>query len=149
MKNNLLETIVGAGVIAVAIGFFSFVYATAGVGQATGGYSIVAEFDNVEGINVGSDVRMSGIKIGTVSAQKLDTTSFQAVLTLSVNNSIKLPDDSSAKITSEGLLGAKFISLEVGGSDDILKDGGKLEHTQGALDIWDLIGKALFDKTNK
>ena len=75
MKQNLMETAVGALVIAIALGFFIFMYSTTGVGKGSGGYHLTAKFKNVEGINVGSDVRMSGIKIGSVTAQSLDNQS--------------------------------------------------------------------------
>lgn len=150
MKDNLVETAVGALVIAIAAGFFMFVYNSTDVGQGSGGYKIKAEFENIEGISVGSDIRMAGIKIGSVVNQKLDPESFQAVVTMSVANFVKLPDDTTAKITSEGLLGSKFITLEVGGSEELLKDGDSLTHTQSALDIWSLINEFMFsDKKNK
>lgn len=150
MKNNLLETAVGALVIAIAAGFFMFVYNATDIGTGAGGYKIKAEFENIEGISVGSDIRMAGIKVGSVVSQKLDPESFQAVVTMSVANSLKLPDDTTAKVTSEGLLGAKFITLEIGGSEEMLKDGDSLTHTQSALDIWALINEYMFsDKKNK
>ena len=149
MKNSFVETIVGAVVLAIAAGFFMFLYNSSSVG-ATGGIKIIAEFENIEGISVGSDIRMAGIKIGSVVEQKLDPESFQAVVTMSVANNLKLTDDTTAKITSEGLLGSKFIALEIGGSDEILKDGDSLTHTQSALDIWALINEFMFsDKKNK
>jgi phospholipid/cholesterol/gamma-HCH transport system substrate-binding protein len=110
MKQNLMETAIGALVIAIALGFFIFTYSTTGVGKGSGGYHLTAKFKNVEGINVGSDVRMSGIKIGSVTNQSLDSKTFDAVLTFAIDPTIKLPDDSTVKITSEGLLGGKFIA---------------------------------------
>ena len=145
MRTNLVETAVGAIVIVIAAAFFVFAYTTSGIGRGAGGYQLIAEFDNAEGINVGSDVRISGIKVGTVTAQMLDPSTFQAVLTLSIDPSIKLPDDSSAKVTSEGLLGGKFIALEVGGSETVLNAGDRLAYTQGAIDIWSLVSQYMFD----
>jgi phospholipid/cholesterol/gamma-HCH transport system substrate-binding protein len=144
MKQNLMETAVGALVIAIALGFFIFMYSTTGVGKGSGGYHLTAKFKNVEGINVGSDVRMSGIKIGSVTNQSLDNKTFDAVLTFAIDPTIKLPDDSTAKITSEGLLGGKFIALEPGGSETILADGGTITYTQGALDLWALVSDYMF-----
>lgn len=150
MKNNLVETTVGALVLIIAAGFFTYVYNTTSLGKGSSGYQINAEFENIEGISVGSDIRMAGIKIGSVVEQKLDPTSFQAVVTMSVANFIKLPDDTTAKVTSEGLLGSKFITLEVGGSEEMLKNGDSLTHTQSALDIWSLINEFMFsDKKSK
>lgn len=150
MKNNLVETSVGALVIAIAVGFFLYVYNATDIGRGAGGYQISAEFENIEGISVGSDIRMAGIKVGSVVKQELDPKSYQAVVTMSVADFIKLPDDTTAKVTSEGLLGSKFITLEIGGSDDLLKDGDSLTHTQSALDIWALINEFMFsDKKSK
>ena len=141
MKNNAVETIVGAGVIALAIVFFSFVYSTAGIGKGSDGIKLTAAFENTAGISVGSDVRLSGVKVGTVVEQDLDHETFQAVLTIAVMSGLKLPDDTTAKVTSEGILGANFVALEVGGSDKILADGGKIENTQGSIDLFGLISE--------
>jgi phospholipid/cholesterol/gamma-HCH transport system substrate-binding protein len=143
---NVVETLVGAAVIALAVGFFAYATKTAGVGGAAsaGGYTLVAEFDNAEGINVGTDVRLAGIKIGSVTAQSLNTESYQARVVLSVDSTVQLSDDSAAKITSEGLLGGKFIAIEPGGSETRLADGGTFTYTQGSVDLWALIGKAMF-----
>jgi len=150
MKNNLVETAVGALVIAIAAGFFLYVYNTTDIGGNSGGYRISAEFENISGISVGSDIRMAGIKVGSVVAQKLDPETFQAVVTMSVASFVKLPDDTTAKVTSEGLLGSKFITLDIGGSEVLLTDGGSLSNTQSALDIWSLISEFMFsDKKNK
>jgi len=144
MKQNLMETAVGALVIAIALGFFIFMYSTTGVGRGSGGYHLTAKFKNVEGINVGSDIRMSGIKIGSVTNQSLDNKTFDAVLTFAIDPAIKLPDESTAKITSEGLLGGKFIALEPGGSETILADGGTITYTQGAIDLWSMVSDYMF-----
>ena len=147
MKQNLMETAVGALVIAIALGFFVFMYSTTGVGKGSGGYHLTAKFKNVEGINVGSDVRMSGIKIGSVTAQSLDNQSYDAILTFAIDPVIKLPDDSTAKITSEGLLGGKYVSLVPGGSDKLLADGGRITETQGSVSLESLLGKFIFSVT--
>lgn len=141
MKNTLVETLTGMVVIGLAVAFFVFAYSVGGVGKGAGGYTIVAEFENTAGISTGSDVRMSGVKIGTVLEQELDPTSYQAVLKLSVDPKIKLPDDSTAKITSEGILGGNFVALEVGGSETMLNNGDKIENTQGSIDLFGLISQ--------
>jgi phospholipid/cholesterol/gamma-HCH transport system substrate-binding protein len=147
MKTNLVETAVGAVVILIAAAFFTFAYTTSGIGRGGGGYELVAEFDNADGIGIGSDVRMSGVKIGTVTSQELDPTTYQAVLKMSIDPALKLPDDSSAKVTSEGLLGSKFVALEPGGSADMLKAGDRIAYTQGAIDIWSLVSQFMFDSS--
>ncbi len=141
MKNTLVETLTGLVVIGLAVAFFTFAYSLGGVGKGSGGYTIIAEFENTAGISTGSDVRMSGVKIGTVLTQELDPTSYQAVLKLSVDPKIKLPNDSTAKITSEGILGGNFVALEVGGSETMLANGDKIENTQGSIDLFGLISQ--------
>jgi phospholipid/cholesterol/gamma-HCH transport system substrate-binding protein len=143
MKNSLIETVVGAVVIAIAAVFFFFVYRTSG-GPTTGGYRIAAEFDNIGAINVGTDVRLAGIKIGTVQSQALNPENYQARIVMAIDPKVKLSDDTTAKVTSEGLLGASFIALEPGGSETFLKDGAEITVTQGAIDFWKLVNDAIF-----
>ncbi|MBI2719440.1 MAG: outer membrane lipid asymmetry maintenance protein MlaD [Rhizobiales bacterium] len=151
MKNTAVETLIGAAVIVIAAAFFLFAYQTSGKGSTTGGYRLVAQFDNAEGVNVGTDVRMAGVKIGTVVAMVLNPENYMAKLTLQVDPALKFKDDATAKVTAEGLLGSKFISLEQGGSETVLpEDGsGEIINTQGAVDIWALISQTMFDKGAK
>lgn len=149
MSTNTVETAIGAAVIVIAAGFFAFAYATSGAGGVKTGYKIEAEFDNIAGVHTGTDVRLAGIKIGTVIGQKLNPENYQAQVTMAIDPSIKLTDDSTAKITSEGLLGSNFISLEPGGSESFLADGGVIANTQGAVDIWTLISSAMFEGKGK
>ena len=148
MNSNIVETVIGAVVLAFAAIFLVFAYRTADVGTGGGGINLSASFDSVDGLNVGSDVRMSGIKIGTVTSQTLDPQSYRAVLRISLNEDIELPEDSSAKITSSGLLGSNYLLLTPGGSDDMLQDGGSISYTQGAVNIQDLIAQAIFSSGN-
>jgi phospholipid/cholesterol/gamma-HCH transport system substrate-binding protein len=142
-----LETIVGAAVIALAVGFFLYASKTSGVGGGSStGYKVIAEFDNAEGINIGTDVRLAGIKIGTVTGQSLNAENYMARLELTLDPKVALSDDTAAKVTSEGLLGSKFISMEPGGSETKLAEGSMMTLTQGAVDIWSLISSAMFDK---
>jgi phospholipid/cholesterol/gamma-HCH transport system substrate-binding protein len=143
MHNSMVETLIGAAVIAVAVLFLSYAYTSTGSG-AVSGYEVMAKFNRADGVNVGSDVRLSGIKVGTVSKLTLDPMTYNAVLTLALENSVQLPDDSSVRITSEGLLGNQYLSIEPGGSPDKIKPGGEIEYTQGAVDLIGLLGKAVF-----
>jgi phospholipid/cholesterol/gamma-HCH transport system substrate-binding protein len=144
MQNSIVETLIGAVVIAVAVIFLVFAYTSSGVGPVSGGYNVVARFNRADGVNVGTDVRLSGIKVGTVSKLALDPKSYNAVLTLALQNSVKLPDDSSVRITSDGLLGNQYLSIEPGGSMDMIKPGGQIEYTQGSIDLIGLLGKFAF-----
>ena len=149
MQSNTTETLVGAAVVAVALGFFMYASHVTDSGvSGSGGYKLSAEFDNIEGINVGTDVRLAGIKVGTVVGQSLNFESYQAKVDMLITSTIALSDDTSAKVTSEGLLGGKFIALEPGGGDTKLADGGVISYTQGAVDLWSLISKAMFEKSS-
>ena len=149
MNSKTLETLVGAAVIVAAAIFFLFAYRTAGLGGPVGGYHLTAQFNNIAGVAVGTDVRIAGVKVGTVVGQSLDPKSYQARLDMLVQPQIQLADDTSVKITSEGLLGANFVALEPGGSDTKLANGGEISYTQGAVDMWSLISQAMFSKPAK
>jgi len=143
MSGNLVETLIGAVVLVVAAVFLYVAYDKADVG-AVDGYPLIARFEKVDGVNIGSDVMLGGIKIGTVTGQRLDKESFLAVLEMSIASDLRLPDDSSIKVASDGLLGDKYLTIEPGGSDVTLPDGGEIQFTQGAVDLTDLIGKAIY-----
>jgi phospholipid/cholesterol/gamma-HCH transport system substrate-binding protein len=147
-SSNAFETIVGAAVIAVAAIFFLFATKTAGVGGATSdGFKVIAEFDNAQGIGVGTDVRLAGVKIGTVTALTLNPENNFARAELMLDKNVSLADDTAAKITSEGLLGGNFIAMDPGGSETKLAEGSLMTVTQGAVDIWSLISQAMFDRS--
>jgi phospholipid/cholesterol/gamma-HCH transport system substrate-binding protein len=144
---NMTETLVGAAVLAVAAAFL--VYAanvSASSSSYSGGYTVSAEFDNATGVAVGTDVRLAGIKIGTVTGQSLNPENYQARILMSLSPEVSLSDDTSAKITSEGLLGGNFVALEPGGSETKLASGGVILNTQSAVDLWTLISQAMFSK---
>jgi phospholipid/cholesterol/gamma-HCH transport system substrate-binding protein len=144
MKNNLLESLIGFVVILIAIIFFVYSYTMMGNKNSSKTYEITAVFNEVSGLMSGSDVRLSGIKIGSVTSQTLNADTFDAVVSMQINNDIKIPTDSSAKISAEGLLGGNYISIEPGGSDEILSDGDVIEFTQGSIDLIGLLGNAVF-----
>lgn len=148
LGNNIVETIIGAVVLAFATIFLIFAYRTADLGTDGNGLHLTARFDQVDGLQVGSDVRMSGIKVGTVVRQELDTETFQAIVEISIEDSIALPDDTAAKIASESLLGGSFLDLEPGGSEDLLEEGGEITFTQSSVSLMDLIGQAIFSSNS-
>jgi phospholipid/cholesterol/gamma-HCH transport system substrate-binding protein len=148
MGGNLVETLIGAVVLAVAGIFLAFGYSTSTI-TTDGGQMISARFNRVDGLVVGSDVRMSGIKVGAVISQRLDPATYQAIIDMDIDPKVKLPEDSSAKITSEGLLGDTYLSLEAGGSEDFLQAGQEIRFTQGSIDLMSLIGQAIFSATGK
>ena len=141
MAENLSEVAAGAVVLAAAVGFAIYAGAASGLSGATGTYPIHASFRAVDGISVGSDVRLAGVKVGTVSSMALNPQTFFADTTISVRKDIELPDDSSIVISSEGLLGGNFVEIRPGGSADNLPPGGKIEDTQGAVSLITLLMK--------
>ncbi len=142
-NNNYFEIIVGTFVLFCAIFFFISSFRSANVSE-TGGYNVIAKFENIDGIAVGSDVKISGVKVGTVESQFLDEKDFRATLKLKIFNTVQLPSDSSAKIASEGLLGSKYLAIAPGGDEEILKDGGEIMFTQSSVNLEDLLGKFIF-----
>lgn len=143
MANNAIETVMGAVVLAVAGGFLYFAYNNSNV-KHIDGYSVTADFSNIAGISVGSDVRIGGIKVGVVEAVDLDPKSYEAIARLRVQDNVKLPKDSSAAVQSTGLIGDKFVSLEPGGDDAMMKDGDRIAITQSSVSIEEMIGKFVF-----
>ena len=143
MSGNLVETLIGAVVLIVAGAFLMFAYNSSGA-QAIHGYDLIAKFDRIDGLVPGNDVKMSGIKVGTIVEHTLEPDTFYAVVRIEIDPDIRLPDDSSAKITSEGLLGGNYLALEPGGSDELLEAGDEITITQGSIDLLGLISQAVF-----
>lgn len=139
-KDNIVEALVGLIVVLVAIGFVSLAYSRTQAGNAADGYVLKARFTNVAGVSPGTDVRMAGIKVGKVARQSLDPASFQAVLDINIDKGLQLPIDSSAAVTTEGILGGTFIALTPGGETVMLKPGEEIVETSGATDLMALIG---------
>jgi phospholipid/cholesterol/gamma-HCH transport system substrate-binding protein len=140
MRQQTAETLTGLLVAVVAGGFLTYAVAQAGgVGAARGSYPITARFDQASGITVGSDVRLAGVKIGAVRELALDNETYEAKVTLGLNPGVKVPEDTSAKITSDSLLGGAYIALIPGGAADPLPPGGEIEITQGSVDVFNLI----------
>ncbi|MCB1832407.1 MAG: outer membrane lipid asymmetry maintenance protein MlaD [Geminicoccaceae bacterium] len=147
MSRNIVETILGAAVIVVAGGFLTWAYSRSDVGDP-GGYTLIAKFDRVDGLDIGGDVRMSGIKVGRVLSQSLDPMTYRAIVTFSVDSAVELPLDSSAAITSASLLGGKYLALVPGAEDIMLGDGEELTLTQSAVNLEDLIGQMIFSQAD-
>jgi phospholipid/cholesterol/gamma-HCH transport system substrate-binding protein len=141
MQRNMLETVMGAIVLIAAAGFLYLVSSSVGVRENSSGYNLVMRFDRGGSVNPGTDVRIAGAKIGTVVSKSFDPDNYQAVVTINVDNSVKLPKDTTAIITSDGLLGDNYVLLEIGGDEQMLKANDQITHVQGALNLADLINK--------
>ena len=144
MKRSIVETVWGGAVIAVAVAFVVYVYSIVGAGQMDDSYSVEARFTAVDGIDVGSDVRIGGVKVGTVAEQILDTETYEAILTLDLNNTVKLPKDSEARITSGTLIGGAYIQLVPGSDTAVLKNGDAIAKTKDVVALEELLGKLIF-----
>lgn len=147
-NNNYFEIIVGTFVLICALFFLFSSMKTAKVGP-TAGYQLMAKFDNVSGVNIGSEVKISGVKIGVVEEQSLDTENYRAILKFRISEEIKIPADSSIKIASESLLGGKHLAIEIGGDEEFLNEGDEIEFTQSSINFEDLLGRFMFSGDNK
>ena len=146
-RHGVAETLTGAVVLAVALLFLA--YAVAHSGRTAGaGYILQARFDHIDGLAVGGDVRIGGVKIGTVTDERIDPKTFDAIVSMSVRDDIHLPKDTGAAITSESLLGGKYISLSPGGDETDLKPGEMITVTQSSVSLEALLGKFIFSVTS-
>jgi phospholipid/cholesterol/gamma-HCH transport system substrate-binding protein len=143
MSNNFVEALIGALVLVVAGSFIFYTYSRTDIGSVDG-YVLTASFDKIDGLDVGGDVRLAGIKVGSVTKQFINKETFRAIVTFTVQNGIKLPTDTMAVISSEGLLGGNYLSLSPGGMDEFLEAGDEVYDTQGSIDLMSLLGKAVF-----
>ncbi|MGJ8585575.1 MAG: outer membrane lipid asymmetry maintenance protein MlaD [Marinosulfonomonas sp.] len=142
MAENTTEVIVGGVVLAAAIGFVVYAGQLTGFSSgATGANSFNASFRSIEGVSVGTDVRMAGVKVGTVTDLELNPTTFRADAVFSVASSVELPEDTAVIISSEGLLGGNFVELLPGGSPFNLEPGDEIEDTQSSVSLVQLLLK--------
>jgi phospholipid/cholesterol/gamma-HCH transport system substrate-binding protein len=146
MSGNVIETVMGAVVIVIAALFLFFAYSTSQVAAVTGGYPVTAQFQSVDGIHDGSDVRIAGVKVGSIEAESLDPKTFLATVKMSIAPEYKLPVDTVAEITSSSLLGEKFMSLVPGGSEKDIPPGGQIKYTQAPVSLENLIGQMIFSQ---
>jgi phospholipid/cholesterol/gamma-HCH transport system substrate-binding protein len=141
-REQWAETGVGAIVLIAATGFLIYSL-TAGGPRQGHGYAVEAKFGQVGALAPGAAVSVAGVKVGTVTSIDLDPKTFLAVVRLDLDPKVPLPEDSTAKITSDGLLGGAHIVIEPGGAPGDLKAGGQIENTQGAVDLFGLVGQML------
>jgi len=141
MSAHRTEVIVGAAVVAVAAGFLLYASQFTGIGSSSGGYALTASFRSLEGVTVGTDVRLAGVKIGSVTGIDLNPQTFRADTQFTIQNGIDLPDDSAVVISSEGLLGGNFVEILPGGSPFAFEPGDTVEFTQGSVSLISLLMK--------
>jgi phospholipid/cholesterol/gamma-HCH transport system substrate-binding protein len=146
-RRNVAEILAGALVLAVAAVFLFYAVTHSGR-TLTQGYALTARFDRIDGLAQGADVRVSGVKVGSVVEQRIDPETYLAVVTMRIDPAIRLPADTSAEITSESLLGGRYVALVPGGSERMLADGGTIEATQSAVSLEALLGRFIFSVTD-
>lgn len=144
---SLAEIATGFAVLLVAAIFLGYAALVGGKAPAAGGVELSARFDKIDGLANGADVRIAGVKVGSVTATRMVPETFQAEVTFRIGSGIRLPADSSAEITSEGLLGGKYVSIVPGGSDRVLAHGGRITETQGSVSLESLLGRFIFSVT--
>ncbi|MBS0254743.1 MAG: outer membrane lipid asymmetry maintenance protein MlaD [Proteobacteria bacterium] len=140
-RNQWGETVLGAGVLALALGFMGWTMGVTGGGGSHGQYKVTARFGDAGALQAGAKITISGVKIGQVAKIAIDPKTFMAVTELALNSDVAVPSDSTAKITSDGLLGGAHVAISPGGAADNLKAGSEITNTQGAVDLFGLIGQ--------
>jgi phospholipid/cholesterol/gamma-HCH transport system substrate-binding protein len=143
MTRKLPEVLTGLAVIIIAVLFLIYALGRAQAISA-GGYDLTAQFSSIGGLTVGSDVKVGGVTVGHVVDEHLDPQTYAAIVKMQINSDIKLPNDTSAAISSDGLLGGNYVGLSPGGSDTMLAPGQAFTVTQSAINIEDLLGKFIF-----
>jgi phospholipid/cholesterol/gamma-HCH transport system substrate-binding protein len=137
--NNAAETVIGALVVMTAAGFLFYVSQTAGFRVGAQSYPLAASFRSIEGISVGSDVRLAGIKVGTVTQLVLDVETYEARVTFSMDRAVQVPEDSDIRVSQEGLLGGSFLEIMPGASDFMLSSGDEILNTQSSVSLLNLL----------
>ena len=144
-RSAWFETIVGVLVLSIAAAFLAYAYAVSGRQDERTAYSLNAVFGRVDGIAAGSEVRIAGVKVGSVASHALDTNTYEAKLRLAISAGVPIPEDSVAKIVSDGILGGAHVSIEPGASDYMLKEGEAITITQGSVDLLGIAMQAFTD----
>ncbi len=141
MSDHRTEVFVGGIVLATAIGFLVYASQIAGFSAGKSEYQLSASFRSADGVDVGTDVRLAGVKVGRVAALTLDPVTYRAKTVFTVREGIELPEDSAISISSEGLLGGNFVEILPGGSPFMLAAGDEIEFTQGSVSLISLLMK--------
>jgi phospholipid/cholesterol/gamma-HCH transport system substrate-binding protein len=142
MAETPSEIAAGALTLLVAGGFFAYAAQTTGwTGGGAETYPLTASFRSAQGVSLGTDVRLAGVRIGTVTDVALDPETYRADVTFAIDDGIEVPEDSSVAVTAEGLLGGTFVEIVPGGSPFVLEPGAEIFDTQGALNLLGLLSR--------
>ena len=147
MKVEKVELIVGFSVIIFAILFVLFTMKVTNRTINKDFYNLVASFDNIEGITIGTKVKIGGIEVGNVNKIFIDE-NYRPNLLLNIEKNIKIPIDSNLKISTSGLLGGKYLKILVGGEEEYFVNGDAFEFTESSMDLEDLITRFMFNKVS-
>ncbi len=148
-RSVVFETLVGLFVVAAAVAFMVYAYGVTGQNMGRDSYRVDAVFGRIDGITIGSEVRIAGVKIGSVSAHQLDIKTYEADLQLMIANGVPIPEDSVAKVVSDGFLGGAHISIEPGAAEEMLREGDKITITQGSVDLLGLAVQSFTSQGSK
>ncbi len=143
MQRNVIETILGAIVLLIAGMFLVFAYTNSNL-RPVDGYRIIAKFNAIDGLTVGNDVRIGGVKVGSVVDQRVDQEDYLAVVTMTIRPDIQLPKNTRVSVSSDGLLGGKYVKLEPSSDRDMVPVGGELKSTHDVISLEELLGKVIF-----
>ena len=143
MSRNIVETILGAVVLLVAVVFLFYAYENSSL-KPVHGYEVEARFNSVDGLSAGNDVRIGGVKIGSVTALSVDPQNYQVRVRMTLASDLKLPEDTSASITGDGLLGGKYVKVDPGDSENLIAPGGVIGKTKDVVVLEQLLGRAIF-----
>jgi len=141
MAHHISESVIGAAVVAVAVSFLVYAGQSTGFSTGSDSYELNASFGSAEGLNIGGEVHLAGVQVGTITKLELDSVTYRAIATFTVRSDIEIPEDSEAKVASDGLLGGNFLELTPGGSDYMLEAGQEFEFTQGSVSLMNLLLK--------
>lgn len=148
MKRGYFETLVGFFVIITAIFFCIFVTKVTGKKIDINTYNVYAKFENIEGLSIGSKVKIGGLDIGSISSLIIDR-DYKVKLLLKINSDVSIPVDSTITVSTSGIIGGKYLKVQIGGSDEFMKNNDEFEFTQSTMDLEEMITKFMFNKTNK
>ncbi len=148
MKRGYFETVVGFFVVIIAIFFCVFVARVTGKKIDISTYNVYAKFENVEGLSVGSKVKIGGLDIGSVSSLIIDG-DYKVKLLLKINSNVSIPVDSTITVSTSGIIGGKYLKVQIGGSDEFMKSNDEFEFTQSTMDLEEMVTKFMFNKANK
>ena len=139
-QNNIAESLIGAAVVAIALVVAALAYYRTG-SAGPSGYEINAKLSKADGLAVGTDVRLAGIKVGTVSDLTLDPRTYLVTVHMNIQHDVQLPVDSSILVTQAGFLGGQYLSITPGGEDKMMTAGATFENAQGSIDVMGLVGR--------